>query len=808
MTVSSLEYPVSRDADTGRRPEKSANPIEETLKESVAVHKALNRVIRQWIAALDCHSALVEITVFKKDGGPLTKRISLSKNGELISDGSGCVMSAGCAWRAAFGSLAFFAEFISDLRSDQAIALGTFRDGLPESVHIVTKRRLGGDDLGNVTVARTSQYIGYRPGVPALALIDVDLKSMPAAVRKRVKKCGGILRALISVLPELASVGRVIRRSTSACILRDDTGEAIARSSGFHIYVLVQDGADIERFLRTLHERCRLHGFGWKMFGAVGQLLDRSIVDQTVYAAERLVFEGPPRLALPLMQDQRRRRAKAMEGPPLDTVAACPPLRLAEKVQLTELRAMDAHRLAPVRAEVRERFVNEHASRIAEQTGVTIETARHMVGCQTGGVLLPDLVLPFDDPEFQGCTLRDVLSDPARFDGATLADPLEGLEYGRCKAEIMRRSDGSLWIHSFAHGRTTYELKYDAAYIETTLKDTPVAEMVHVFATLAFDADLQGHERERLRNDISARTGINKRTIDNAIKQAEKRREADHAREEKDRRIAERRDPRPQVPVPLPDEPFLSQVELLNDILGKSTAAEPPARDIDGYLVQVRTRPPTGMHTLTAQEANSEAADDNRLPPPEHLLLTRLDQTAVAELIELHIDYADQKDRSVHLPAIFVSHLIRRSDGALPIASSVATLPIVLPDGTIFSGIGLHRVSGIVFRIPEKVLALIPAVSDCASTRVAEAMDFLVNRWLCDVTTDYEGKCKIISVALSIIERSIFSEQPAFFVSAGQRGGGKTTLVHMIATATTGTRAAAAGFSMVSLRRGPRRVGD
>ena len=52
---------------------------------------------------------------------------------------------------------------------------------------------------------------------------------------------------------------------------------------------------------------------------------------------------------------------------------------------------------------------------------------------------------------------------PASFEGETLADPLEGVEYGRCKAKIMRRADGTPWINSFAHGRTVYELKLDAA---------------------------------------------------------------------------------------------------------------------------------------------------------------------------------------------------------------------------------------------------------------------------------------------------------------------------------------------------------
>jgi hypothetical protein len=41
-------------------------------------------------------------------------------------------------------------------------------------------------------------------------------------------------------------------------------------------------------------------------------------------------------------------------------------------------------------------------------------------------------VLPFDDEELAGVTVADVLADPARFEGATLADPLEGVSYGQC----------------------------------------------------------------------------------------------------------------------------------------------------------------------------------------------------------------------------------------------------------------------------------------------------------------------------------------------------------------------------------------
>ena len=47
-------------------------------------------------------------------------------------------------------------------------------------------------------------------------------------------------------------------------------------------------------------------------------------------------------------------------------------------------------------------------------------------------------------------------------------------------------------------------------------------------------------------------------------------------------------------------------------------------------------------------------------------------------------------------------------------------------------------------------------------------------------------------LAMTLIERPLLPERPAYFVTAGQRGGGKTTLINMITLAVLGRRAAAA----------------
>ncbi len=119
----------------------------------------------------------------------------------------------------------------------------------------------------------------------------------------------------------------------------------------------------------------------------------------------------------------------------------------------------------------------------------------------------------------------------------------------------------------------------------------------------------------------------------------------------------------------------------------------------------------------------------------------------------------------------------------------------MLPNGTLLSGRGLDRDRGIVFRVPTELEAILPKSAECTPAAVAEAMHYLTHEWLCDLASDYAGRCIVIVYALTILERLLFSERPAFFVTAGQRGGGKTTTVNMISLAVLGLRAAAAAWS-------------
>ena len=74
-----------------------------------------------------------EIVCLTKSGGPLTKKIRL-ENGVLRSDGSACVMTRGVACRAPITCAGHLGALIGGLQSNQAIALGSLRPGLPRQV--------------------------------------------------------------------------------------------------------------------------------------------------------------------------------------------------------------------------------------------------------------------------------------------------------------------------------------------------------------------------------------------------------------------------------------------------------------------------------------------------------------------------------------------------------------------------------------------------------------------------------------------------------------------------------------------------
>jgi hypothetical protein len=143
-----------------------------------------------------------EIVLLSKLGGPLTKQIRLDENGIPKSDGSACVMSRGLANRTPISCIDQLGTLIGGMQSNQAIALGSLRHGLPQRVDISTRRALNRATAPN-TISRTADNISFRSGQKGFVLLDYDTKGMPESVVERLNQQGGFWAALCSVLPGL-----------------------------------------------------------------------------------------------------------------------------------------------------------------------------------------------------------------------------------------------------------------------------------------------------------------------------------------------------------------------------------------------------------------------------------------------------------------------------------------------------------------------------------------------------------------------------------------------------------------------------
>ena len=176
--------------------------------------------------------------------------------------------------------------------------------------------------------------------------------------------------------------------------------------------------------------------------------------------------------------------------------------------------------------------------------------------------------------------------------------------------------------------------------VEAALNKAPASEVAAAFVRLALAAELDADELEHLRDLASQRAGVGKRAIERKLKAARQELASQRAQEERNRRAAERRDPRPQIEAPEPDAPWLPQMQVLNDVLGASRAPEPPMRDIDGVIRAgpCATHPEHARAHRTGGRTKATPTE-SRLPAPEQPLLTRLGRDQLAELIERHIDY-------------------------------------------------------------------------------------------------------------------------------------------------------------------------
>jgi hypothetical protein len=595
----------------------------------------------------------------------------------------------------------------------------------------------------------------------------------------------------------LASAAIVCRASTSAGIFNAETGAQFVKSGGSHIYVAIADAADIPRAIKVLFDRLWLEDYGWVVVGGSGQILERSLIDASVGLPERLVFEGAPVVLSPLAQDKKARKARVSEGSVIDTKAVLPDLTKAEQARLDDIKSRKRHAVRDEALVSRETSDLRLAKKIAAKGGAPLGLVLDHIRERHKGILLPEHPLIFDDANIGEITVADILLDPTAFLGETLADPLEGLDYGRCKAKVLGSIEDGLIIHSFAHGGAIYRLKMNAAMVDAIVAKAPKETVVSTFLAAISSAQLEPGDLERLKSEVVKVSGMGLRVLNRAIKERDER---ENAKKLQFQAEAKSFDLRIKFEAPDNDAELLATLRPIDEILSQANVSEPPFRNIDGRHCRVIERSPSGLRELGAKKAANAAKHE--LPAPPEPLIVVLDTPGVTMDVEKYIRLEvtskggnDAHSRDVRLQAAFANAYADWPDSKLPVVRGISTLPLVLPDRVVVSKNGLHKELGIIFRSQSSLLEKLVDREKFSLEFAERAFSFLTDNWLADVDTDETGKAIIVAKALTLIERHLLPARPAFFVTAGQRGGGKTTALNMVSAAVYGRPAAAANWS-------------
>ncbi len=735
----------------------------------------------------------IKITLFNKHRGVLSKKITADENGRPVSDGSACIMGSGKAKVITIDDLTGLAETIGSMKSSTALALGVPKEHNGGTIDIVTAANEP-DSPGSIS--RSLRNMHFAEGVPAPMLLDVDFKGAPREIMTAVER-DGIWHILCEVMPFLKKIGHVVRASTSSGLRNTETEEEFDGSGGLHIYVTIMNGADAPRALDVMAKRLWLAEVGWIMVSKAGSQLKRTLVDVTVASPERLVFEGAPIVEPPLVQDVAARKPLVFEGQPLNTEIFLEDLTPAEEAAYQRLVAQAKKDTSAEAKVVRDKFEKKMVKRLVETKGMPETAAKKQIARRHDCFLGPDVELEMDDGSV--VTVETILNNFDHYIGCTMADPLEGVDYGRCKAKIMPDPDpeGFYCIHTFGHGGAIYRMMPSIEQVKAAIRSSEKRYALTIFAEQVYLSKASESELTELKDCLHETHNIGPQQAARAIRNDLARRRAERLRNDQEELEAARiNDDRMAMHIPPYEEELTKHFVKLDAVLSTVDADAPPMRNQRGQMATVVRRSiPKVFELRTDAEINAGMQETEA----SILAITPLAGAAASVETEKFIRWHEDREIddgeggsvtveiSRHVKPQWISAYASWEQSACPKVSSVSKLPIVLQNGELIAPSGLERNMQVFFDIDVSIKDHLPK-GRTSVEKARAAFDWLCNELLADVLTDIEGKAIAISLMLSLIEGPLLPEKPGFIVTAAKRGGGKTTLLIMLCLAVLGER--------------------
>ncbi len=243
--------------------------------------------------------------------------------------------------------------------------------------------------------------------------------------------------------PAIANAAYIARGSVSAGVFL--AGTKPASGAGFHVYLPVRDARDIPRFGSVLFQRMMLAGLARIGFASDGKLLLRTAFDRCVFSPERLDFIAPPILkgaGLEYIPPEITQHS----GNYLDTSSLLD-LNADEQASYREILAQLKAEALPEQKQVEKAYLAEYKQ---SNPTATAEDLAFLKGKQT----LPRSFMVVAETG-EELSIQQLIENN---EVVVIADPIEGMKYGRSTAQFYPNPGGKPIIKSFAHHGRVYKI--------------------------------------------------------------------------------------------------------------------------------------------------------------------------------------------------------------------------------------------------------------------------------------------------------------------------------------------------------------
>ena len=391
----------------------------------------------------------------------LSKGYSLGIDGDLLKAPGGNLIRGKIEART-LSTLLDLAATLQSLTPAQALVYGV---PINSASRVMTRKAFS--DAGRPEGATTRTNDDFRwPHGAGVMMLDYDPTVGGDALDR-----DSLVQAIRVAVPGLVASQMLWWPSASSCIWAGE--KELSGIKGQRIYLLVREATDIPRAGKALVARLWLANFGQIEISKSGALLERTLVDASVWQASRLDFAGGANCGAGL--EQRRGDPVFIDGDamPIDSRVALPDLTAQESDKLAAIKAEAKWAAQPKAKSVSATWIDARVQEMVapEDQGDperTNEARRIAYNALDTGVLAGDFILQvqtaFDKVE--AVTVACLMDDRERWHGCLTRDPLEPDYDGARFVGRLFLMQARPTLHSFAHGGKTYRLHRAIARIE------------------------------------------------------------------------------------------------------------------------------------------------------------------------------------------------------------------------------------------------------------------------------------------------------------------------------------------------------